>query len=86
MQRASSETIVLDAERSFEPAISRPQLSALPAELWHPLMAGLSVGRLVVFFVGCSFCHNLQNMRKVTLPTLLLVYLFNKQKTVYSLR
>ena len=36
MQRASSETIVLDAERSFEPAISRPQLSALPAELWRP--------------------------------------------------
>ena len=33
MQRASSETIVLDAERSFEPAISRPQLSTLPAEL-----------------------------------------------------
>ena len=36
MQRASSETIVLDAERSFEPAISRPQLSALPAEQWRP--------------------------------------------------
>ena len=36
MQRASSETIVLDAERSFEPAISRPQLSALTAELWSP--------------------------------------------------
>ena len=33
MQRASSETLVLDAERSFEPAISRPQLSALPTEL-----------------------------------------------------
>ena len=36
MQRASSETIVLDAEHSSEPAISRPQLSALPAELWRP--------------------------------------------------
>ena len=36
MQRASSETIVLDAERRFEPSISWPQLSALPAELWRP--------------------------------------------------
>ena len=35
MQRACSETMVLDAERSFEPAISRSQLSALPAELWR---------------------------------------------------
>ena len=40
MQRASSETLVLDAERSFEPAISRLQLSALPAELWLPVVAG----------------------------------------------
>ena len=36
MQRASFETIVLNAERSFEPAISRTQLSELPAELWRP--------------------------------------------------
>ena len=36
MQRASFETIVLDAERSFKPAISRPQLSDLPVELWRP--------------------------------------------------
>ena len=41
MQRASSETIVLDAERSFELAISRPQLSALPAELWRPIARGM---------------------------------------------
>ena len=40
MQRASFETIVLNAERSFEPAISRPQLSALLAELWHPTSYG----------------------------------------------
>ena len=33
MERASSEIIVMDTERGFEPAISRPQLSALPAEL-----------------------------------------------------
>ena len=36
MQRASSETIVMDAERSFETAFSWPQKSALSAELWRP--------------------------------------------------
>ena len=40
MQRVSSDTIVFNAERSFEPAISRPQLSALLAELWHPTSYG----------------------------------------------
>ena len=38
MQRASSETLVMDAERNFEPTISRSQLSALPAELWRPAL------------------------------------------------
>ena len=40
MQRASSESLVADAELSIEPAISRPQLSALLAELWHPTSYG----------------------------------------------
>ena len=33
MQRARSESLVTDAERSYEIAISRPELSALPHQL-----------------------------------------------------
>ena len=37
LQRTRTETVVTDADRSFDPAISRQELSAPPAELHHPL-------------------------------------------------
>ena len=66
-KRVCSETEVTNANCRLEPANSRPKLSALPAELWHPLWLPLSALRKSNANKGSSGSINFKTLNPIML-------------------